>query len=69
MSTFPASLESMLGRHLEGQAQHAACARLGQNWALRWAVGALLATAKKFRRIMGYRQLWMLQAHLEQKKG
>ena len=39
----------------------------GQDMALRWAAGALLATAKKFRRIMGYQQLWMLQTHLEQK--
>ena len=38
-----------------------------QAMALRWASGSLQATAEKFRRIMGYQQLWMLQAHLKQK--
>ena len=38
-----------------------------QAMALRWASGSLQATAEKFRRIMGYQQLWMLQAHLNQK--
>ena len=31
---------------------------------LRWAATAFLATEKSFRRIMGYQQLWMLEAHL-----
>ena len=31
---------------------------------LRWASSALLATEKKFRRIMGYKDLWMLKAVL-----
>ena len=31
---------------------------------LRWAATAFLATEKSFRRIMGYKQLWMLEAHL-----
>ena len=39
-----------------------------EGMALRWTAGALQATAQKFRRIMGYQQLWMLQAHLNQKK-
>lgn len=39
-----------------------------QDMALRWTAGALVATAEKFRRIMGYQQLWMLQAHLDKKK-
>jgi transposase-like protein len=41
------------------------------NWqsgsmALRWAAAAFVATEKRYRRIMGYRQLWMLKAHLDQ---
>jgi putative transposase len=40
------------------------------NWqsgsmALRWAAAAFLATEKRYRRILGYRQLWMLKAHLD----
>jgi hypothetical protein len=31
---------------------------------LRWCASALLATEKNFRRIMGYKQLWVLQANL-----
>ncbi len=31
---------------------------------LRWCASALLATEKNFRRIMGYKQLWILQANL-----
>ena len=34
--------------------------------ALRWAASAMEATAKHFRKIMGYQQLWMLQAHLDE---
>jgi putative transposase len=33
--------------------------------ALRWAATALLATAGRFRRIMGYQQLWILQQNLK----
>lgn len=33
--------------------------------ALRWAATAFEATAKNFRRIMGYKQLWILQAYLD----
>lgn len=33
---------------------------------LRWAAAALVATEKKYRRIMGYQQLWMLKAHLDE---
>ena len=41
------------------------------NWqsgsmALRWAAAAFVATEKRYRRIMGYRQLWMLKAHLDE---
>lgn len=32
---------------------------------LRWVATAWLSTEKSFRRIMGYRQLWMLAAHLD----
>lgn len=34
---------------------------------LRWAAAALLMTEANFRRIMGYRELWMLAAALERK--
>jgi transposase-like protein len=34
--------------------------------ALRWAAAGLVATEKRYRRIMGYEQLWMLQAHLDE---
>jgi transposase-like protein len=34
---------------------------------LRWAAAALLMTEKNFRRIMGYRDLWMLEAALGRK--
>jgi putative transposase len=33
--------------------------------ALRWAATSLLATAARFRRIMGYQQLWILQQNLK----
>lgn len=33
---------------------------------LRWCASALLATEKNFRRIMGYQELWMLQARLDE---
>ena len=33
---------------------------------LRWCATALLETEKKFRRIMGYQQLWILEAALEE---
>ena len=34
---------------------------------LRWAASALLMTEKNFRKIMCYRDLWMLEAALERK--
>jgi hypothetical protein len=34
---------------------------------LRWAAAALLMTEHNFRKIMGYRDLWMLEAALERK--
>ena len=33
--------------------------------ALRWAATAFLATEKNFRRIMGYKQLWILKSYLD----
>ena len=35
---------------------------------LRWAAAALLMTEQNFRKIMGYRDLWMLQAALDRKE-
>ncbi len=35
---------------------------------LRWAAAALLMTEQNFRKIMGYRDLWMLKAALDQNK-
>ena len=35
---------------------------------LRWAAAALLETAKSFRRIMGYQDLWMLKAVLDEEE-
>jgi putative transposase len=34
---------------------------------LRWAAAALLMTEQSFRKIMGYQDLWMLKAALDQK--
>lgn len=31
-----------------------------------WAAAALLMTEENFRKIMGYRDLWMLKANLDQ---
>jgi putative transposase len=36
------------------------------NMALRWAAAGFVETEKNYRRIMGYRQLWILQAELDQ---
>lgn len=36
---------------------------------LRWAAAALLETEKNFRKIMGYRDLWMLEAALDLNGG
>lgn len=36
-----------------------------ESMALRWAATSLLATAGRFRRIMGYQQLWILQQNLK----
>jgi transposase-like protein len=36
----------------------------GGTMVLRWAAASFLDTEKNFRRIMGYRDLWMLKAHL-----
>ncbi|MEA3368427.1 MAG: hypothetical protein U9R68_09980 [Planctomycetota bacterium] len=33
---------------------------------LRWAASAMLDAEKRFRRIMGYRQLWILKSYLGQ---
>ncbi len=34
---------------------------------MRWAAAALLITEKNFRKVMGYRDLWMLEAALGRK--
>ena len=34
--------------------------------AVRWAVAAFLDAEKSYRRIMGYKDLWMLKAHLDE---
>ena len=36
------------------------------NMALRWAAAGFVETEKNYRRIMGYRQLWMLKASLDE---
>jgi hypothetical protein len=36
---------------------------------LRWAAAALLMTEKNLRRIMGYKDLWMLESALDRKKA
>ena len=33
---------------------------------LRWTAAALLSMEKRMRRIMGYRQLWILEAKLQE---
>ncbi len=33
---------------------------------VRWAATALLETEKHYKKIMGYRDLWQLQAHLNE---
>ena len=33
--------------------------------ALRWAAASFVETEKSYRRIIGYDQLWMLRAHLD----
>ena len=33
--------------------------------AVRWAAAAFLEAKKSYRRIMGYRDLWILKAHLD----
>ena len=38
----------------------------GGGMVLRWAAGAFLATEANFRRIDGYRDLWMLKAALDE---
>jgi len=37
--------------------------------ALRWTASALLSIEKRMRRIMGYQQLWILKAYLEELEG
>lgn len=43
------------------------CRRRDGRMVLNWATAALLVTEQNFRRIMGYRDLWMLKAALDQK--
>jgi len=42
-----------------------------KNWqdtgmVIRWVAASLLDMEKRFRRIMGYQQLWILEAHLDE---
>jgi len=37
--------------------------------ALRWAAAAALQTEKRFRKIMGHRDLWMLKAALDEDRS
>ena len=37
--------------------------------ALRWAASAFLEVEKRFRRVMGYRDLWMLESALNEQRG
>ena len=37
--------------------------------ALRWTASAMLAAEKSFKRIMGYKQLWMLKSYLEESES
>ena len=37
----------------------------GGAMALRWAAASFVETQKSYRRIIGYDQLWMLRAHLD----
>ncbi len=34
--------------------------------ALRWAAASLVATEKNFRKLLGYKLLWMLQGYLDE---
>ena len=36
---------------------------------MRWSASGFLATEKNFRKIMGYKDLWMLEVALGRKKG
>ena len=43
------------------------------NWkngamALRWAAASFIETEKSYRRIVGFDQLWMLKAHLDDRE-
>jgi transposase-like protein len=69
----PATLRRCLGTTTSIESPHAGV-RLRTNrvsrWrdgtmVLRWVAAAFLATEKDFRRIQGYRDLWMLKAKLE----
>ena len=39
----------------------------GRKVVLRWAAAAYLETEQRFRKIIGYRDLWILQAALDEK--
>ena len=57
-------LESLVGRGLDpGRARLFV---LDGSKAVRWAAAAFLDAEKGYRRIMGYKDLWILKAHLDE---
>ncbi len=45
------------------------CRRRDGKMVLRWAAAALLMTEQSFRKIMGYRDLWMQKAALDRNRA
>jgi len=70
----PATLRRCLGTTNLIDSAHSAFRQRTQrvtNWssgsmALRWIAAAMEATSKNYRRILGYHQLWILKAHLDE---
>ena len=52
-------------KRIEEEAQPAGRQNNG-SMALRWAAAAFVETEKNYRRVMGYQNLWMLKAHLDE---
>jgi hypothetical protein len=52
---------------VEGRTRRVTRWRSGE-MALRWAAAAALETERNFRKLMGYRDLWMLKAALEEEQ-
>jgi transposase-like protein len=73
----PASLRRCLGSTNLIDSTHSGVRgrmRRVTNWqsgemAMRWAAVAFLDTEKSYRRILGYHQLWILKAHLDERIG